>query len=98
MFFPEGARTGSRRPDPRIALGRGGDFPYNRRKRRFSAACREIQVKLHRSSYLLTALVVAGALTFLVSLARRKRILSPLPYSGPAGGEREGEFELFIGS
>ncbi|UCD47351.1 MAG: hypothetical protein JSV28_00505 [Deltaproteobacteria bacterium] len=55
-------------------------------------------MKLHRSSYLLTALVVAGALTFLVSLARRKRILSPLPYSGPAGGEREGEFELFIGS
>lgn len=55
-------------------------------------------MKLHRSSYLFTALVVAGALTFLLSLARRDRILSPFPYSVPAGGEREGEFELFIGS
>ena len=55
-------------------------------------------VNLCRSSYLFTALVVAGALTFLFSLARRERILSPVPYLAPAGGEREGEFELFIGS
>jgi hypothetical protein len=55
-------------------------------------------VKVHRSSYFLAAFVAAGALTFFLSLVLRERIESPHPYSRPAGGEREGDFELFIGS
>lgn len=73
-------------------------MPYNQRKGRFFKACRETYVKVHRSSYFLAAFVAAGALTFFLSLVLRERIGSPTPYSRPAGGEREGDFELFIGS
>lgn len=82
---------------PNLPWPRAG-FPLQSMETPVISACREIHVKLHRSSCFFTALMVAGALTFLLSLARRERILSPLPYSVPTGGEREGEFELFIGS
>jgi hypothetical protein len=55
-------------------------------------------VKSHRNCYVFAALVAAGALTFLLAVARQERTAMPLPYSPPEGGEREGEFELFIGS
>lgn len=55
-------------------------------------------MKLQRNNLFLAALVAAGALTFLIALAKQRRIAMPPPYSHPEGGEREGEFELFIGS
>ncbi|NNF83676.1 MAG: hypothetical protein HKM29_00800 [Deltaproteobacteria bacterium] len=55
-------------------------------------------MKSHRSSFFLAAFVAAGALTFFLSLVLRERTEAPHPYSRPAGGEREGDFELFIGS
>jgi len=47
---------------------------------------------------MLFAMLTAGAATFLLALLRRQES-SPSPaYARPEGGEREGEFELFIGS
>jgi len=53
---------------------------------------------MYRSSFFLAAFVAAGALTFFLSVVLRDRTGVPPPYSRPAGGEREGDFELFIGS
>jgi hypothetical protein len=48
---------------------------------------------------LLIAMMAAGSATFLYAiLRRRERFPSIPPYQRPEGGEREGEFELFIGS
>lgn len=55
-------------------------------------------MRSHCNNLFLATLVAAGALTFLFALAKRGRIAMPPPYSHPEGGEREGEFELFIGS
>ena len=81
-----------------FALGRKRDMPYNQGKSRPSPAHRETSLSAHRSSYFLAALLAAGVFTFLFSMIKRDRILVPAPYSRPAGGERDGEFELFIGS
>jgi hypothetical protein len=49
--------------------------------------------------FLLVIMLAAGTATFLVAALRRRRdSFDPLPYDRPEGGEREGEFELFIGS
>lgn len=61
-------------------------------------AWREIYVKFPRTFYFLAALVTTGALTFILTMAKRERAAVPLLYSHPKGGDREGEFELFIGS
>jgi len=46
----------------------------------------------------LIALMTAGTATFLFALLRRRET-APVPrYDRPKGGEREGDFELFIGS
>lgn len=55
-------------------------------------------MKSYRSSFFLAAFLAAGVLTFFLSVALRDRPQALLPYSIPAGGEREGDFELFIGS
>lgn len=55
-------------------------------------------MKFPRTCYFLAALVTTGALTFLLTMAKRGRTAVPLLYSHPKGGDREGEFELFIGS
>jgi len=55
-------------------------------------------VKFPRTCYFFAALVTTGALTFLLTMIKRERTAVPLPYSHPKGGDREGEFELFIGS
>jgi len=55
-------------------------------------------VKFPRTSYFLAALVTTGALTYLLTMTKRKRTAVPFLYSHPKGGDREGEFELFIGS
>jgi hypothetical protein len=73
-------------------------LPYNQKKRRLPPAYREKYVKLDRNSFFLGAMVAAGAFTFFLALVRREKISVPPPYSRPEGGEREGEFELFIGS
>jgi len=46
----------------------------------------------------LIAFMTAGASTFLFALLRRHETAPVLPYDRPKGGEREGDFELFIGS
>jgi len=55
-------------------------------------------VKFPRTTYFLAALVTTGALTYLLTITKRKRTAVPFLYSHPKGGDREGEFELFIGS
>jgi len=47
---------------------------------------------------MLIAMLTAGTATFLYALLRRRDLRSATPYDRPEGGEREGEFELFIGS
>ena len=61
-------------------------------------AWREIWVKSYRSTVFLAAFLAAGALTFFLSVVLKERTGALLPYSRPEGGEREGDFELFIGS
>ena len=58
----------------------------------------ENRLRLRTSDLWLAALLTAGAATFLIALLRRKEGLEPVLYARPRGGEREGEFELFIGS
>ncbi len=54
---------------------------------------------MKKSRYLLAALLGAGTVTFLLAiLLRRRQIIPHVPFTPPEGGEREGEFELFIGS
>jgi hypothetical protein len=48
--------------------------------------------------WMLIAMMTAGTATFLYAFLRRRETVSATPYDRPAGGEREGEFELFIGS
>ncbi len=48
--------------------------------------------------FLLTALLAAGTATLIIALLRRFPRNIPLPYARPSGVDREGEFELFIGS
>jgi len=53
-------------------------------------------VKKHH--WMLIAMMTAGTATFLFSLLRRREAAPGTPYDRPSGGEREGGFELFIGS
>ena len=43
-------------------------------------------------------MMTAGTATFLFALLRRRESAPAGLYDRPEGGEREGEFELFIGS
>ena len=54
---------------------------------------------VRKRELLLLAMMAAGTATFLYAVLRRRAIppVAP-PYQRPEGGEREGEFELFIGS
>ncbi len=55
-------------------------------------------MKTHRCGFVLAALLAAGVVSLLLSVVKRDRPALSTFYSRPAGGEREGEFELFIGS
>ena len=64
---------------------------------------RGIAVKRRRLGWMavasIAALLGAGTVTFLFAvLLRRRQIIPHVPFTPPEGGEREGEFELFIGS
>ncbi len=48
--------------------------------------------------FLLIALLAGTAAFLFVTLWRQRESPGPAPYARPEGGEREGEFELFIGS
>ena len=48
--------------------------------------------------WMLIAMMTAGTATFLFSLLRRREAAPATPYDRPTGGERQGGFELFIGS
>jgi hypothetical protein len=47
---------------------------------------------------LIAMMTAAGTATFLLACLRRREAALATPYDRPEGGEREGEFELFIGS
>jgi hypothetical protein len=47
---------------------------------------------------LIAMMTAAGTATFLLAFLRRLEAAPATPYDRPEGGEREGEFELFIGS
>jgi len=51
-----------------------------------------------KTELLLIAMLAAGAATFFFALLKRREAATVSPYARPKGGEREGEFELFIGS
>ena len=53
---------------------------------------------MKKRHWMLFAMMTAGAATFLFALLRRREAAPVTPYDRPEGGEREGEFELFIGS
>ncbi|HEX9191818.1 MAG TPA: hypothetical protein VF847_06950 [Candidatus Deferrimicrobiaceae bacterium] len=54
---------------------------------------------MRKRQLLLIAMMAAGTATFLLAVLRRRGSPPALqPYQRPEGGEREGEFELFIGS
>ncbi|MBP2669347.1 MAG: hypothetical protein H6Q80_1549 [Deltaproteobacteria bacterium] len=54
---------------------------------------------MRKRQILLIAMMAAGTATFLLAVLRRRGPLPAVPpYQRPEGGEREGEFELFIGS
>ena len=55
-------------------------------------------MKVNKSGLVLAALLAAGAVTLLYAVIRREKEAVTPPYDRPKGGEREGEFELFIGS
>jgi hypothetical protein len=59
----------------------------------------ETTTHLKKRRFLLVIMLAAGTATFLIAAFRRRReSFDPLPYDRPEGGERVGEFELFIGS
>lgn len=58
----------------------------------------ETSVKTHRCSYFFAALIAAGVVSLLFSVVKRDRTALSFLYSRPVGGEKEGEFDLFIGS
>jgi hypothetical protein len=47
---------------------------------------------------MLIAMLAAGTATFLYAVLRKREAEMKVPYARPEGGEREGEFELYIGS
>jgi hypothetical protein len=51
-----------------------------------------------KNQLMLLAMLTAGAATFLFAVLRRREAAPVIVYTRPRGGEREGEFELFIGS
>jgi hypothetical protein len=51
-----------------------------------------------KNHVILIAMLAAGTATFLFALLRRRELAPATPYDRPRGGEREGDFELFIGS
>lgn len=55
-------------------------------------------INLKTRRFLLVALLAGTAAFLFVAVSRMRESPIPVPYARPEGGEREGEFELFIGS
>ena len=53
---------------------------------------------MKKRHWMLIAMMAAGTATFLLAFLRRREAATATPYDRPEGGEREGDFELFIGS
>lgn len=53
---------------------------------------------MKKGGFLLVALLAGTAAFFFFALRRSREGAEPVPYARPEGGERQGEFELFIGS
>lgn len=55
-------------------------------------------VRVKKIDLMLIAMVAAGTATFVYAVIKRLKAVAVTPYTRPKGGERLGEFELFIGS
>lgn len=53
---------------------------------------------MKKNDLMLIAMLAAGAATFLFAILRKREAATAVLYARPEGGERAGEFELFIGS
>ena len=53
---------------------------------------------MKKNDLLLIAMLAAGTATFLIAVIKRLKTAAVTPYTRPKGGERVGEFEVFIGS
>ncbi len=53
---------------------------------------------MKKNHLMFLAMLTAGAATFLFAVLRRREVAPAILYARPRGGDREGEFELFIGS
>ena len=85
----------------RFPVGPETDFAYNRMVSMQDPADMEnveTGVRLRMLDLCLAALLAAGAATLFYGLLRRRAGIEAVPYARPRGGEREGDFELFIGS
>jgi hypothetical protein len=99
MFLPAGASLwGNTSVPSALSLAESVDsLRIESRATRSRARGDNNKVKTRR--FFLVALLAAGTATFLfAALRRRRESPGPVPYARPEGGEREGEFELFIGS
>lgn len=100
MIFPARASPPGTNPIlPALSLAEGGDsLRIVRRAQGRNREAKETTATLKTRRFLLVALIAGTAAFLLVSLRRRRVSPGPVPYARPEGGEREGEFELFIGS
>jgi hypothetical protein len=53
---------------------------------------------MKKGNFWLVALLAGTAALFFFALRRGRESAEQVPYARPEGGERQGEFELFIGS
>jgi hypothetical protein len=56
------------------------------------------RARVKKNDLILITMLAAGTATFLFAVLWKWKAGSITPYARPKGGEREGEFELFIGS
>jgi hypothetical protein len=55
------------------------------------------RLRVKRNDLLLVAMLAAGTATFLFAVIKRWKAVAVTPYTRPKGGERIGDFEVFIG-
>lgn len=99
MIFPACASRGGKLPSfDAQSLAESPDSLKIEKNARPDREAKERTTLLKTRRFLLVALLAGFAALFFVALRRRRDTVGPVPYARPEGGEREGEFELFIGS
>lgn len=99
MIFPAYASRGGKLPSfDAQSLAKSADSLKIEKNARSDREAKKRTTPLKTRCFLLAALLAGSAAFFFVALCRRRDTAGPIPYARPEGGEREGEFELFIGS